>query len=105
MALGRIHKKDENHFVQHARMRIKRLEIFRSALPKIEKEKALIQQGFPKMRSPFFDKKVRKRTSFTLSALFPCDPEQCVVGSVVRNAPQPLPVPFTDRDGERSSCP
>ena len=24
--------------------------------------------------------------------LFPCGPERCVVGSVVRNAPQPLPV-------------
>lgn len=25
-----------------------------------KKEKALIQQGFPKMKSPFFDKTVRK---------------------------------------------
>ena len=33
--------------------------------------------------------------------LFPCGPERCVVGSVVRNAPQPLPVSFADRDGER----
>ena len=36
--------------------------------------------------------------------LFPCGPGRCVVGSVVRNAPQPLPVSFADRDGERFSC-
>ena len=37
----------------------------------------------------------------SLTMLFPCGPERCVVGSVVRNAPQPLPVSFADRDGER----
>ena len=36
------------------------LEIFEVRRPKYKKEKALIRQGFPKMRSPFFDKNVRK---------------------------------------------
>ena len=36
------------------------LEIFEVRRPKYKKEKALIQQGFPKMKSPFFDKNVRK---------------------------------------------
>ena len=40
----------------------------------------------------------------SLTTLFPCGPDRCVVGSVVRNAPQPLSVSFTDRDGERFSC-
>ena len=35
------------------------LEIFEVRRPKYKKEKALIRQGFPKMRSPFFDKNVR----------------------------------------------
>ena len=33
------------------------LEILEVRRPKYKKEKALIQQVFPKMRSPFFDKK------------------------------------------------
>ena len=36
------------------------LEIFEVRRPKYKKEKALIRQGFPKMRSPFFDKNVQK---------------------------------------------
>ena len=36
------------------------LEIFEVRRPKYKKEKAFIRQGFPKMRSPFFDKNVRK---------------------------------------------
>ena len=39
------------------------LEIFEVRRPKYKKEKALIRQGFPKMRSPFFDKNVRKTGS------------------------------------------
>lgn len=36
------------------------LEILEVRRPKYKKEKALIQQGFPKIKSPFFDKNVRK---------------------------------------------
>ena len=39
------------------------------------------------------------RLYLSLTMLFPCGPGRCVVGSVVRNAPQPLPVSFADRDG------
>ncbi|MCI7357456.1 MAG: hypothetical protein MSK40_07105 [Parabacteroides sp.] len=36
------------------------LEILEVRRPKYKKEKALIQQGFPKIKSPFFNKNVRK---------------------------------------------
>ena len=39
-----------------------------------------------------------------MEQLFPLVTPPSVVTSVVRNAPQLLPVSFTDRDGERFSC-
>ena len=45
------------------------LEILEVRRPKYKKEKALIQQGFPKIKSPFFDKNVRKTDFVQFSRL------------------------------------
>ena len=52
---------------------------------------------------------VRFRSDFvmlwaSLTASFPRTPKPCVVCSVVRNAPQPLLVFFTDREGGALFC-
>ena len=58
-------------------------------------------RAFPAIFSCFGSAPLHLWASLTM--LFPCGPGRCVVGSVVRNAPQPLPVSFADRDGERFS--
>lgn len=59
-------------------------------------------RAFPAVFSCFRSAPLHLWVSLTM--LFPCGPGRCVVGSVVRNAPQPLPVFFADRDGERFLC-